>query len=773
MRYIKTVIALFIFTITISAQDAFHRIYPFTSVDSLHIVTDGIQLSDDSYVTIGRDSATDTTAYASILTRYNIKGDLVYSNKIYLADSTHLLNTSEVTELSDGNIAYSGGINTEDNANVVVGVDRNTGEPIWSRSMGDNFVLSTTLKTYPNDKIIAGATKQNSPSEFNIWLSMLNNDGSVDWTKEYDATESISGLDVEKDMFATKVSEIDSSIFVSGTASSGLFSSYHLTKVDKEGEVVWSNSYTTNPPGLLIQPDAIVEMPDSSVYVSGLVFFFDGQTLIFNSWLAKHDSIGTVEWSRVLTQPTDFSLSMGLAANGENLALAVQTIDDLFTPGAPSFPAIVEIDTAGTLVGAQSYSITNTNFNIFGSLVNTSDEGLALFSTHTSPTEGIVADIIKTNIDFETTCSEDTTARFEDLPLLATALTWTSTDIMDIDTLETDVTRITYYDIPTISPEAEIWCPNEPIVDTLDATPSPLPEGEISYEWSTGEMSSSIVAMEEGEYMVTVTIRDDHCYKLCDTVNVSTYQLPTAAIGQDDSPYCATQTVNLIAQIGADAGIQSVTWSTGENTPTINVDTEGTYTVTVVDLCDEVATASIDVIFPPDLESLDVAFTTNEDCVDFSATIIATTNVNNSTDLMFDWSNGAQTSTISVDEAGLYIVTATNCNITLIDSVDVKLPENINRLEYPRVFFPDGELELNRTFGPNNPCDLPLDSYELKIYNRWGNEVFSSTAIEEEWDGNYNGSAGQSAVYVWYAKYTVTGEGETVDKGDVTLIRKR
>ncbi len=94
-----------------------------------------------------------------------------------------------------------------------------------------------------------------------------------------------------------------------------------------------------------------------------------------------------------------------------------------------------------------------------------------------------------------------------------------------------------------------------------------------------------------------------------------------------------------------------------------------------------------------------------------------------------------------------------------------------NGLQWPKVFFPNGMDELNRNFGPYNPCDLIVSNYSLKIFNRWGNEVFATNDYSIEWDGRHNESESATAVYVYVAEYSLNGVRQPVKKGDVTLLR--
>jgi|GEM_PF-531293 len=77
----------------------------------------------------------------------------------------------------------------------------------------------------------------------------------------------------------------------------------------------------------------------------------------------------------------------------------------------------------------------------------------------------------------------------------------------------------------------------------------------------------------------------------------------------------------------------------------------------------------------------------------------------------------------------------------------------------------------------NNDIFLPLfdsdrvSSFQMLIFNKWGELLFESTSKESGWDGYYNGILVQQDVYV----YRLSVEFDTGDKetrvGDVTLIR--
>jgi hypothetical protein len=108
-------------------------------------------------------------------------------------------------------------------------------------------------------------------------------------------------------------------------------------------------------------------------------------------------------------------------------------------------------------------------------------------------------------------------------------------------------------------------------------------------------------------------------------------------------------------------------------------------------------------------------------------------------------------------------------------------------------------LYIPNAFSPNNPHEevtlfkpvgLNLKTYRIEVYDNWGNEIWSSTKLDdagrplEGWDGKYNGSYVQEGVYVWKASAVFTdgtiwnnqniGTYEPMPQtvyGTVTLIR--
>ncbi len=78
----------------------------------------------------------------------------------------------------------------------------------------------------------------------------------------------------------------------------------------------------------------------------------------------------------------------------------------------------------------------------------------------------------------------------------------------------------------------------------------------------------------------------------------------------------------------------------------------------------------------------------------------------------------------------------------------------------------------NDNFGMRAQCDV--QNYSIKIYDRWGQEVFATTDPNLTWDGTYKGQISPVAVYVWVSRLEIFKDGawETKElKGNLTLIR--
>jgi gliding motility-associated-like protein len=112
-----------------------------------------------------------------------------------------------------------------------------------------------------------------------------------------------------------------------------------------------------------------------------------------------------------------------------------------------------------------------------------------------------------------------------------------------------------------------------------------------------------------------------------------------------------------------------------------------------------------------------------------------------------------------------YFVTATTEHgCIILDSLDVLVKETV--IDMPNAFTPSS---TNNLFKPSKRGIAQLKNFT--VFNRWGNKVFSTSNIDEGWDGSYKGEPQPMGVYI-YTIEAVSDKGVIFTKqGNVTLIR--
>ncbi|MEN8201788.1 MAG: PKD domain-containing protein [Bacteroidota bacterium] len=131
-------------------------------------------------------------------------------------------------------------------------------------------------------------------------------------------------------------------------------------------------------------------------------------------------------------------------------------------------------------------------------------------------------------------------------------------------------------------------------------------------------------------------------------------------------------------------------------------------------------------------------------------------------------------------DISLEVTTENGCVDMLLKPAAV-IVEGEGIIMFPNAFKPDmdgpnggyyslNEPERNNIFHPYWEGVL---EYNLEIYTRWGEKLFSSTDVNIGWDGYYKGELSSQAVYV-YKSWGIFINGESFfEKGDVTLIHHR
>ena len=91
----------------------------------------------------------------------------------------------------------------------------------------------------------------------------------------------------------------------------------------------------------------------------------------------------------------------------------------------------------------------------------------------------------------------------------------------------------------------------------------------------------------------------------------------------------------------------------------------------------------------------------------------------------------------------------------------------------PIVFIPNAfrpSSEHNNLFIPVTTY-INYSEYEFSVFNRWGSQVFTTSAVDTGWDGTQNSNKCETGVYIYLLRFK-SSKGEYIDfKGSITLLR--
>jgi gliding motility-associated-like protein len=153
-------------------------------------------------------------------------------------------------------------------------------------------------------------------------------------------------------------------------------------------------------------------------------------------------------------------------------------------------------------------------------------------------------------------------------------------------------------------------------------------------------------------------------------------------------------------------------------------------------------------------------------CVDSTIMLIPVIQHSNT----YHWQDNSTAPVYSVSKQGVYIITAENICGEVMQSVNV-VSKDCNQcdLYLPNAFSPndDGINDLLMVLGI-----CKTEWIELKIYDRWGELVFSSGSINMGWNGIYKGNPAPVDEYIWTLHSKMPNVTEEIHKkGSVTLVR--
>lgn len=123
------------------------------------------------------------------------------------------------------------------------------------------------------------------------------------------------------------------------------------------------------------------------------------------------------------------------------------------------------------------------------------------------------------------------------------------------------------------------------------------------------------------------------------------------------------------------------------------------------------------------------------------------------------------------DRSGTYYArfstsNADNTEETVSEPYTVRVTESL--LQIPNLITPDSPTGNNQVFKVKYQS---LKSFEMWIYNRWGQELYHTTDPSDGWDGTQGGRSVPTGAYYYLIKAVGTDGIRYNKKGDVNVLR--
>ncbi|HLP94117.1 MAG TPA: hypothetical protein VK168_08770 [Saprospiraceae bacterium] len=316
------------------------------------------------------------------------------------------------------------------------------------------------------------------------------------------------------------------------------------------------------------------------------------------------------------------------------------------------------------------------------------------------------------------------------------------------------------------------------------------PTGSFYFQWSNGNTTEDISDLPAQQY--TVTVSDEAGCSQTASFQIHNQQSQPDITWETFSPAC-TDSFGVIRITDIHGGTEPYRFSFDGGT-TFSDDTEyanllpGVYSILVEDAqsCQTTVIMHIDapvtpVILPLPELSLELG-ASNTVSVQFSPgfpinhidTIIWTPDAglefagNSVTDLLQPQITGLQNQIYTIT-----VTTLKGCSAQT--SLTLKV-ENDKKLYAPNVIWPEDPNGDNSAFTLFEKPGSVREILVLKIFDRWGNELFTREhfepgQLELGWHGDFRGKPMNPAVFVWWAEVEWMDGSRSTHKGDVTVIR--
>ena len=323
--------------------------------------------------------------------------------------------------------------------------------------------------------------------------------------------------------------------------------------------------------------------------------------------------------------------------------------------------------------------------------------------------------------------------------------------------------------------------------------------GPYNYSWtldngiSIGSQSSINVSPVSNSTYYYLTISDNcETPESSDSILVSWYDLPTVDFSADTTSGCWPVEVYFYNNTAV-SQVASCDWDLGNGFYSNNLDTvvtiyntPGSYHVTL-DITNSDGCANDTTYFNYiDVFDYPVAgFTSRPNPASILNPSVQFVDTSSADVVYFDWTFYDSTNTMIGSDyvqnpiynfsglieqqyyIQLYVENQNGCSDTVYGT---QIVEGEYAFFLPNSFTPNGD-GLNDSFFPVGD-KISVENYSFKIFNRWGELIFSTNDFNAKWDGTYQNNALSSDAYIWKIDLVDSQSGEEKSLKGYVLLSK-
>ena len=313
----------------------------------------------------------------------------------------------------------------------------------------------------------------------------------------------------------------------------------------------------------------------------------------------------------------------------------------------------------------------------------------------------------------------------------------------------------------TVNPLPSVTATASPATICNGASTVLTASGANTYSWNTGGNTASITVTPSSTTTYTVTGTTTAGCTSTASITINVIQSPVVDYSTTQS-HCGQSDGNIMTNVTGGIPPYIYQWSNGANTSNLNNISAGNYTLTV---SDSNGCSSYISIILSDAPMPQANFAPKPQITTIDDPIIYFENYSiGASSYQWDFGDGYSSTDYSpshkYDLPGVYYVVLSvsdqyGCTDTVGGEIIIR---DIFTIYLPNTFTPN-ENDLNDRYiiiGNN----IDPSYFEMRIFNRWGKELFYTTDINQGWNGNFNGEPVPEGVYVVKVSFKILGFNE-------------